>query len=427
MENLIGNIASFGVNASSRGVSRGWNEAITLNNQQILQSLMRKYSQSRTIGDAIRDAFRNKDIDSIKRVTVDYKGSLPIDWSQFISNRWNTIYAYRKLKIDLYNEYTSRYLYSDEQEMQDPSIGYRKRLQDLLRQFSLSDRSTQQVIIEDSKSVLDLDLFDEIIRTVPNGRDLLKSFLQKGIMSESDPQLITWMYLNDMYNPDAITYNSAKNNLSGMFAGMYKRSFYTSVILNDNPSLITNAPSMIKASILLMTIHMNYGDKVINSILQDKDAISKYLDRIDDIRPYGRHIPMFIRILDSSLPQDIKDKVFTLSYKYGLIDIFDRYIHKDNAINYMALLHTDYTQDNILMNVLQWKNLRPEWFQFYYVQGEPRPPKEFWTKLLASAIAYDNLNLVTRMLLRHANEITAQMREKMMQLSVSQKMKSLIG
>ena len=85
MEQALPDITSFignGTHLSS--VSSEWRDIINENNHHITEGLFNLYQSAETIHEVLQEAFIQNDIESIRKMIIDYKGFAPISWYRLI-------------------------------------------------------------------------------------------------------------------------------------------------------------------------------------------------------------------------------------------------------------------------------------------------------------------------------------------------------
>lgn len=121
------------------------------------------------------------------------------------------------------------------------------------------------------------------------------------------------------------------------------------------------------------------------------------------------------------------EKALASYMESGGIDLLKERISTENIIPILAHVQTLLLEPTRIY--LQSIGMDPDWIRYYFsndIGGISVPPQSFWTKLLASAIAYDNKWLVERMIKRHKGDIGYDIRRKMLQLPSSKEMKDFI-
>lgn len=398
MENLLPSIIPFGTSTSIRRVSSSWRDQVDRNNEQIIQSLRRKYPESDTISDILRQAIRNKDITTFKKIVDEYKGFLPVVWEQFFGEKWLQKTIKSKMRRSRYMAYT---VYGDTIENTN------KATRRFLKRPTLNEFIHFTNIFD--------TLFLEGLYATPEGKQILQQMLSKTDVAEKfGMRIILWLYNHGLYTDVPNMSNTINTDAVKAY-----------IIAKDDVALLKEREQQIRRNSLYITAASHGSPGTIWKYLASDNRI------VDHIIRDGRYrvIPFLLYAVQNGT-NEVKRTILKSSMENRTWDVLDKYINKDNILEYIqyGLANPEDYEDWYpkLYAFLAYKGLHPEWFFYYYDNGI-QPPESFWTKLLANAIVYGNEDLVTRIIRKHKGSITPVRKERILALTNNNSMRQLIN
>lgn len=171
-------------------------------------------------------------------------------------------------------------------------------------------------------------------------------------------------------------------------------------------------------------------------LLQDKETLRyALLGAIEYYKDIPESYSMLQFIAGQNIYKDLQAQALSYAINNKLYDIVRMHLNYDNFIR--SIIHTGYikndytvvTYDREFYEILRQKDLYPEWLGFYSDDKELlsnmsiipiQPPYDYWSRLLATAIATDGYDIfIAKILDKHREEITPDMLDRLRQLAIS--------
>lgn len=444
MQSLITDIASFLPGSTINQVSKEWNKSIAENNQAILDGIMRKYRNAATIGDAARFAMDVGDTGTIRKLLTEYKGYLPILWGQFLYNRRNAFLLFPYLS-DKEREKALQYAYpsytqSNTYGVKNPDLlasSYPSREQEVVDSFIAKPFIGNFGFDERISTALkygDIPVLQALIDSI--GYDRVKELVNQTInryqnqtggteqyMKSIPIETLKWLQDRKIINLDIPTLTGAHPKAVASFLRLRPRE----ILLTNRVDLLQFLPLDLKVRLLRMSLLYDISPDIQQALSFDPDVLDQYLDTLEgkiswdkyETMPFGSTIEetILLHLLNLTRNLGVRDRIILIALKYGMVDILDRELNRDNILKYISKLPIGNLNPNTLL-FLSYRNMNPKWFQAYFSGDSVKGiPESFWVKLLANAIVSGNLPLAREMIEKRPVAIDSDRKTKMIGLA----------